>query len=120
MRLTYPNLRHEPYREGERPSWIYDSKLGKSTRRMKIYGASLVENFTQAVARVIIGEQMLAIKKRYKVALTVHDAICAVVPEAEQAEGMAFVDQCMRTRPRWARDLPLACEVGSGATYGDC
>ena len=120
MRLTYPNLRYEPYREDERPSWIYDSKLGKSTRRVKIYGASLVENFTQAVARVVIGEQMLQIAKRYRVALTVHDAICAVVPEAEQAEGMAFVEACMKARPTWALDLPLSCEVGSGASYGDC
>jgi DNA polymerase len=120
MYLQYPNLRWEPMEEDERPQWIYDSKRGKSRMRTKIYGASLVENFTQAVARVIVGEQMLAIAKRYKVALTVHDAVCAVVPIEEEAEGRDFVEACMRLRPTWAPDLPLNCEVGSGASYGDC
>jgi len=120
MYLEYPNLRWEAYKEDERPGYIYDGIRGKTKTRLRIYGASCVENITQAVARVIIGEQMLLIKKRYKVALTVHDAICAVVPVEEQAEAEAFVEACMRTRPTWAPDLPLACEVGSGESYGDC
>jgi DNA polymerase len=120
MMLEYPNLRWEPMKEDERPQFIYDSRLGKTKRRVKIYGASLTENFTQAIARIIIGEQMLMIRKRYKVALTVHDAVCAVVPEEEEDEGKAFVEACLKTRPTWAPDLPLSCEVGSGPTYGDC
>jgi len=120
MFLQYPNLRWEPMAEDERPQFIYDSKLGKSKRKVKIYGASLTENFTQAIARIIIGEQMLAIRKRYRVVLTVHDAICAAVPIEEAEEGLAFVEACMKTRPTWAPDLPLSCEIGSGPTYGDC
>jgi DNA polymerase I-like protein with 3'-5' exonuclease and polymerase domains len=120
MLLEYPNLRWEPMKEGERPQFIYDTKLGKTKRKVKIYGASLTENFTQAIARIVIGEQMLMIKKRYKVALTVHDAVCAVVPIEEEEEGRDFVEACLRTRPTWAPGLPLNCEVGSGPTYGDC
>ena len=79
-----------------------------------------VENFCQAVARCIIAEQMLRISKRYKVVLTVHDAIAIVAKVEEADEARAFVEENMRWRPLWAQALPLACESGMGASYGDC
>ena len=79
-----------------------------------------VENFCQAVARCIIAEQMLRISKRYKVVLTVHDAIAIIAKVEEADEARAFVEENMRWRPLWALDLPLACESGMGASYGDC
>ena len=80
----------------------------------------MVENFTQAVARCIIGEQMLKIAKRYKVVLTVHDAIGIVAREAEAEEARAYVESCMRWVPSWAEGLPVNCESGMGKSYGDC
>lgn len=74
----------------------------------------------QALARIVIGEQLLAISKKYRVVMTVHDAIACVVPQQEQEEAQAFIESCMRTRPEWAPDLPLNCEAGSGPSYGDC
>jgi DNA polymerase I-like protein with 3'-5' exonuclease and polymerase domains len=73
-----------------------------------------------ALARIVIGEQMLAVTKKQRVVMTVHDAIGCVVPEAEAQTGLEFVEACMRIRPTWAQGLPLNCEGGSGATYGDC
>ena len=87
---------------------------------MKIYGGKVVENLCQALARCVIGEQMLRIAKRYKVALTVHDAVMAVVPEAERDEAIKYVNDCMVWRPSWASTLPLACEIGAGNTYAEC
>jgi hypothetical protein len=52
--------------------------------------------------------------------LTVHDAVACVAPIEEAEEARAFVEDCMRWRPLWAQDLPLACESGMGASYGDC
>ena len=49
--------------------------------RTRIYGGKVTENVCQAVARCIIGEQMLRIAKRYRVVLTVHDSIVCCVPE---------------------------------------
>ena len=40
------------------------------------------------------------------------------VEEADEAR--RFVEDSMRWRPLWALDLPLACESGMGASYGDC
>ena len=86
----------------------------------KIYGGKVVENFTQAIARCIIGEQMLRIAKRYKVVLTVHDAIGIVARQEEADEARAFVEDCMRWTPTWAEGLPVNCESGMGVSYGDC
>jgi len=83
-------------------------------------GPFIVHNCCQAIARIIIGEQLIRVSRKYRVALTVHDAIGVVVPEAQETEGLEFVEQCMRTRPVWAPDLPLNCEGGSGESYGDC
>jgi hypothetical protein len=88
--------------------------------RTKIYGGKVVENLCQAIARCIIGEQMLKIAKRYKVVLTVHDAIACIVPEEEAQEGVAFVEQCMRWTPDWASGLPINCESGVAKSYGYC
>ena len=86
----------------------------------KIYGGKVIENVCQAIARCIIGEQMLRISRKYRVVMTVHDAIACVVPEAEVAEGVAFVEECMRWTPEWANGLPINCESGYGDSYGDC
>jgi hypothetical protein len=42
------------------------------------------------------------------------------VPEAEAVEARAFIEQCMRTSPKWAQALPLNCESGMAKNYGDC
>jgi len=87
---------------------------------VKIYGGKVVENICQAVARCVIAEQMLLIAKRYKVVLTVHDAIACIAPVEEAKEAQQYVEECMRTRPDWAQTLPLNCESGMGGSYGDC
>jgi len=97
-------------------------ELDYKTRRgrTKIYGGKVVENICQAIARCIIGEQMLLVAKKYRVALTVHDAITCVVREAEKDEALAYIEQCMRSVPDWAEGLPVNCESGVGSSYGEC
>jgi DNA polymerase len=88
--------------------------------RTRIYGGKVVENACQAIARCIIAEQMMRVGKKYKVVLTVHDAIAVCVPEAEATQARAFVEECMRWTPDWAVGLPVNCESGMGKSYGDC
>jgi len=107
------------YRDLQKDSddqYSYASRRG----RIKIYGGKIVENLCQALARCIIGEQMLKISRKYKVALTVHDAVMAVVKEEEKDEALAYIEECMNYRPSWALTLPLACEIGVGKSYGEC
>lgn len=110
----YPNLRKVKEKDGEQ--YVYDSRRGS----VKIYGGKLVENICQALARCIIGEQMLRIAKRYKPVLTVHDAVACVAPEDEVEEALAYVQECMKWTPDWATGLPVNCEAGYGKSYGEC
>jgi DNA polymerase I-like protein with 3'-5' exonuclease and polymerase domains len=79
-----------------------------------------VENICQAVARQVVAEQMLRVSKRYKVALTVHDSIAVIAKKEEADEAQAYLEECMSWNPKWAVGLPLSCESGMGASYGDC
>jgi DNA polymerase len=112
--MRYDELSFEPGERG--PEYSYKTRRG----RTRIYGGKVTENVCQAVARCIIGEQMLRISKRYRVVLTVHDSIVCCVPEEEVQEAQAFVEACMRWVPDWAKGLPIDCESGIGKSYGDC
>ena len=116
LHIQYPNLRVVTNAETGKTEVVYTSK-GLPVR---IYGGKVVENICQAVARQIVAEQMLRVSKRYKVVLTVHDAVAIVAPEAEAAEAQAYLEECMSWNPKWAVGLPLSCESGMGASYGDC
>ena len=111
MFINYPELRREPA-----GGYSYMTRQGRN----RIYGGKVAENLCQAVARCVIGEQMLMIEKELRVVLTVHDAIACVVPESEAEQARAFIEECMRTSPKWAEGLPLNCESGVAYTYGDC
>lgn len=96
----------------------YSYKTRKGMTR--IYGGKIIENVCQAIARCIIGEQMLEIAKKYRVVLTVHDSIVCCVPEEQVEEAQEYVERCMRWTPTWAGGLPVDCESGIGKSYGDC
>jgi DNA polymerase len=117
--IKYPNLRKIENENGKQ-EYVYDTRKGKAVIPNRIYGGKVVENVCQALARIIIGYQMLTIAKKYKVVMTVHDAIAIVAPEAEKETAQEFVEMCMRLRPDWALELPLNCESGVGVSYGDC
>ena len=115
LHIQYPKLRKITNEEGK-TEMVYNSK-GLPVR---IYGGKVVENICQAVARQVVAEQMLRVSKRYKVVLTVHDAVAIIAKKEEAAEAQAYLEECMSWNPKWAEGLPLACESGIGASYGDC
>lgn len=117
--LRYPNLRLVENEEGK-SELMYDTKKGKAVLKTRIYGGKVIENVCQALARIVIGEQMLMVAKKYRVVMTVHDAIACIVPTEEVERAMEYVEMCMRTRPSWGMELPLNCEAGYGESYGDC
>lgn len=117
--IRYPNLRKIP--EG----FEYDGRYGA----VKIYGGKVIENIVQALARIVVFDQMAKIDQqmrqrdgtdgRYKVVLTVHDEVVCVVPEAAQAWCKELMVKEMSIPPRWCADLPVSCECESGTNYAD-
>ena len=116
--LRYPKLREWENPDTMKKEYIYDQKKGRATMETRIYGGKLVENVCQALARIVIGEQMLMVARKLRVVMTVHDAVGAIAPAEQAEEARAFVEACMRIRPKWATGLPLNCESKMGASYG--
>ena len=110
MYIRYKNLR------ADGRGHVYSSRKGP----VNIWGGAMVENVVQALARIIVGEQMRWISKQYRVALTVHDAAVLVVPETELDSAKEYVELCMSTPPAWAQELPVACELKFSESYGRC
>lgn len=113
-----PNDFHIKYFDlrSEVEGYTYKSRNG----RTKVYGGKVVENLCQALARCVIAEQMVKINKKYKVVLTVHDAVACVATEDEAEEAKKYVEKCMRWTPEWAEGIPLNCEAGYAHSYGEC
>ena len=109
LMIRYPNL------ELNSGKYEYQSRKGA----VSLWGGSLVENVVQALARIVVGQQMLKIQQLYKVALTVHDAAVVVVKEEELDNALAYIVECMKWTPDWARGLPVTCEAHYGESYGD-
>jgi DNA polymerase len=108
--IRYPNLRLQ---DGKT---VYDSRRGT----VPIWGGTVVENVVQALARIIVGGQMVETATRYRPVLTVHDAEVCLVPEKDIEEGLAFITGVMSTIPSWAYGLPITCEAKYGKSYGEC
>jgi len=115
LRIRYPNLRREVDEKDKREKIVYDSRKGP----VYLWGGAVVENVVQALARIVVGHQMVEINQKYRVALTVHDAAVCVVPEYEVAEAEQYITGIMSVAPEWATGLPVACETKSGDSYGD-
>lgn len=114
MYIRYSGLGKET--EDGKSKVMYESRKGK----ISIWGGAVVENVVQALARIIVGEQMVKINEHYRAALTVHDAVVIIAPEDEADKACSIVTEIMSQAPAWAADLPVACEAKVGATYGDC
>ena len=109
--IRYPNLRYND--EGK---MVYDSRKGV----VNIWGGAMVENIVQALARIVVGKQMIWISEHYRPVLTVHDAAVCIVPENDVKSALEYITLCMSTPPSWARGLPVACEAKYGRSYGEC
>lgn len=112
--IRYPDLKLDT--EESKSQYIYASRKGP----VSLWGGALVENVVQALARIVVGQQMIEIHKRYPVKLTVHDAAVIIVKEEEQTEALAYIVERMSKPPDWAKGLPVACEANVGKSYGDC
>jgi len=120
MKVIYPELR-----KSDDGNYEYRNRYGFT----KIYGGKLIENVVQALARIVVFDQMAKIDqtlrkndkpgKRAKVVLTVHDEVVAVVPDSDAANCMTMMMDYMKQAPSWCADLPVACEADIGKSYGD-
>ena len=112
--LKYPGLKgmFDP-RRNKMGNWTYLRK----GERTKIYGGLLCENIVQALARIIVGEQMHRIHQSYRVVMMTHDEVVTIAPTRSAKKCYGQMIKAMVTPLEWCRDLPLAAEGGFDVNY---
>ncbi len=104
MFLKYPGLR---YFNGE---FIYN---GRNNSFIRTHGPRVCENIIQALARIIITDQILEIHKtpnQLDVVLTVHDEIICLASDEKPKETLEKIIAIMKKAPTWCKELPLDAE----------
>lgn len=99
-----------------------DNKTKDPTQqRQKLYGALLVENRTQALARIVVATHALqiadALGDRWQLVMTTHDELVGVVPKRSAAKALRTVKDIMSTPPDWAKGLPIAVTAHTSTRY---
>lgn len=85
--------------------------------RNKIYGGLFLENIVQCLARIIVGDVMRIVAQKYRVVMSTHDEIAALVKIAEVQEALDWIIKLLSIPPSWAPDLPLSAEGSHGVAY---
>ena len=105
--MHYPGLRGDIDDRGKLQNVEYWN--GKTHTR--IYGAMLLENITQALARCVVAEQMLTIAQRYPVMLMSHDEVGVLAPIKDAERCKRFMLETMSIPPVWMPNLPVGAEA---------
>lgn len=109
MALNYPNLMFE-----------YGNFVYKTEREIiRTHGPRITENVVQALARIVITDQMLEVQAMPEVdiVLQVHDEIIAIGSGLDSDATMEKIINIMRTAPDWCSNLPLDAEGGVSQVY---
>ena len=127
LKILYPELRWDANGgDNGRGEWTFWN--GKT--REHLYGAKVIENCIQCLARLVVMEQSLDtlhdLRREIKPqgeevvrwAHSVHDEAVYVVPEFEGPFALATLMRNMRKSPSWCATLPLNSEGGIHIRYG--
>lgn len=114
-RIHYPDLHREVDANGKSEWWY-----GNGRTRARIYAGKGVENLVQALARDVIAEHMVKFYQATGLtpALTVHDELVYVVPDADAEGLLAQLQGIMRAGVSWWPELVTWSEGDVGDTYG--
>jgi len=90
---------------------------GKTPTRT--HGPRLTENIVQALARIVITEQMLEVHNMadVDVVLQIHDEIISLGSSVEPDKTLNNILGIMKTAPKWCADLPLDAEGNHSTRY---
>jgi len=86
-----------------------------------LYGAKLLENITQALARIVVMSAAVRLAdSQLRFVMQAHDELVFIVPDGDVAVARLMIEHEMTREPDWLPGLPLAVELGQGANYGAC
>lgn len=118
MVLQYPEIQESPSDFSGGLSYTCDG----GGYRKNLYGGILVENLTQALARIVMSDALLCLMdipmaSNYPVAFTCHDEIVLIAPDTQVENAIGLLQQAMTTPPNWMPEIPLAATVEADLRY---
>lgn len=127
MALHYPGLKRTW--DASRERWSGFTYVSNGIKK-HIYGGLFAENITQALAGVVIRDEMVEVddyyrgvklraKETLRIATMTHDEIVSVVPKRIVPAVLKKNLRIMQTPPAWAPDMPIwaAAEGGWAENY---
>ncbi|MCK5603966.1 hypothetical protein KAR91_18915, partial [Candidatus Pacearchaeota archaeon] len=132
--IVLPNgmlIQYHKLKKNEAGEWRYLNDRRKNEWAY-IYSGKVVENVVQALARIVMTDQMLRIDANlqrwkvkdpehiYKVVTSTYDEVVTCIPEDRAEDTMAMMEREMATPPSWCADLPLKSSGGYAKSYGAC
>ena len=123
LKILYPDLRKVKNEDPDSP-FKEEWEFWNGRNRERIYGAKVIENIIQCLARCVVFSQCLQVVKRTAAeagtrwAHSVHDEGVFVVPDFYAPWVLDVAIECFREPPSWAPDLPVNCEGGLHQRYG--
>jgi hypothetical protein len=113
--ILYPDLRQIV--KDDRQVWV----CGEGRNLTYLNGGKVDENLVQHLARHVISDALLEMKKQTGKlpALSVHDELVYVVPEDEAQDTLDTLQGIMRTPPAWWPELVTWSEGSSADCYGE-
>lgn len=117
----FPNLRTiTTKRDGQdQQAMVYDRKQGRANRMVFIHPGMLTAMIIQGMSRDLLLWQGAKIAKRFPIVQQVYDAHAALARKEEAEDALAYVKECMLSRPGWLGDVPLKVDAGYAANLGD-
>lgn len=116
MALKYPGLTGSYDSKRQRfGNFCYQTTMGlKHT-----YGGSICENIVQALARIVVGEQMLEIQDSLgkRIVMMTHDETVAILNKLSAKQDMVRMLDVFMTPPAWAPELPVTGDGGYDRRY---
>ena len=117
LRIKYPQLTFDTD-----TSWSFNGGRGRS----HMYGGKMVEHVTQALAKIVVMDQLLTINKKCRkegwgqIVMTSHDEGAFCVQDGAAEECLEYALEVMSKPPSWAPDMPVKAKGAIGIRYGDC
>jgi DNA polymerase bacteriophage-type len=119
LRIWYPDPRIGRDERRDRDVLGYTAFVGKTAVFKPLASNMLINNLVQGLARCITMQHGMVLARKLWLALTVHDELVFIVPEAKANAAADLCLTVMRKPPLYMPDLPLNAEVAIADRYGD-
>ena len=91
---------------------------GGKMQRLRFWKGTLIENATQAFARDVFMDRVIALRKAgHKVVLRVHDEVVIEADKDNAKEAAEDIRRIMSEPPEWCASLPLGADVEQMERY---